>query len=412
MSASASEPFLALESTGAKYFSVSGNPPIFVAGDKAELIDSRGRRYIDFACGSGTSSLGHDHPAVTEAIRAQLETGITHIGPHFHVPVQAHLYDKLAALLPEHLRCFHPATNGTEATEVALKAAMHATGRRRFIALEGGYHGRSFGALSVSEARGKNASLAPFAPSTAFLPFAENPGEIGGALERADEHLANGEIAALIVEPIQATAGMRLPANGYLDALAKRTLDRGGLLIVDEVFTGFGRSGRRFGFEHAGIEPDLVIMAKSMGGALPAGLVAGREAILKGWKAGTQSSTFQLHPLAAAAGSAFIETLIDEALVERAEHIGDWFEDVRERLEMSPYVKSFRGLGAMWGVVMQDAESCHAVRHRALDLGLVTWECGVDGDVIGLVPPLTIERALFDRGLERLCQSLSDEPAR
>jgi 4-aminobutyrate aminotransferase-like enzyme len=194
--------------------------------------------------------------------------------------------------------------------------------------------------------------------------------------------------------------------------LAKRALDRGCLLIVDEVFTGFGRSGRRFGFEHAGIEPDLVIMAKSLGGALPAGLVAGREAILKGWKAGTQSSTFQLHPLAAVAGSAFIDTLIDEALVERAEHTGAWFENVRERLEVSPHVKSFRGLGAMWGVVMQDAANCHAVRRRALDLGLVTWECGVDGDVIGLVPPLTIERTLFDQGLERLCQALSDEPVR
>ena len=412
MSASANETFLALESTGAKYFSVSGNPPIFVAGDKAELIDGTGRRYIDFACGSGTSSLGHGHPALAEAIRAQLETGITHIGPHFHVPAQAHFYDKLAALLPEHLHCFHPATNGTEATEVALKAAMHATGRRRFLALEGGYHGRSFGALSVSEAKGKNASLAPFSPRAVFLPFAENLDEIEGALQHANEHLASGDIAALVIEPIQATAGMRLPANGYLDALAKRAFDRGCLLIVDEVFTGFGRSGRRFGFEHAGIEPDLVIMAKSLGGALPAGLVAGREAILKGWKAGTQSSTFQLHPLAAAAGSAFIDTLIDEALVERAEHIGAWFEDVRERLEASPYVKRFRGLSAMWGVVMQDAKSCHAARHRALDLGLVTWECGVDGDVIGLVPPLTIDRALFDRGVERLCQALSDEPAR
>jgi 4-aminobutyrate aminotransferase-like enzyme len=289
---------------------------------------------------------------------------------------------------------------------------MHATGRRRFLALEGGYHGRSFGALSVSEAKGKNASLAPFSPGAAFLPFPEDQDEIEDALHQADEHLASGDIAALIVEPIQATAGMRLPAKGYLDALARRALDRGCLLIVDEVFTGFGRSGRRFGFEHVGIEPDLVVMAKSLGGALPAGLIAGREAILKGWKAGTQSSTFQLHPLAAAAGSAFIEVLTSEALVERAEQIGAWFEDVREPLEVSPHVTSFRGLGAMWGVVMQDAKSCHAARHRALDLGLVTWECGVDGDVIGLVPPLTIERAHFDQGLERLCQALSDEPAR
>ncbi len=407
MSTDPNQPFRELESTGVKSFSLSDDPPVFVAGKQAELIDAEGRRYIDFACGSGTSALGHHHPAIAKALISQLESGITHVGPHFHTPAQGRFYEALAELLPHHLRCFHPATNGTEATEVALKAAMHATGHRQFLAFEGGYHGRTFGALSVSEARGRNAALAPFVPDTAFLPFAEHEDQIESALRQAELHMAGRDVAALIIEPIQATAGMRLPANGYLDALATLALDQGCLLIVDEVFTGFGRSGRCFGFEHSDIDPDLVILAKSLGGTLPAGLVAGRKEILQGWRAGTQSSTFQLHPLAAAAGSAFIEVLIAQGLVERSGQIGQWFLDNRERFEALPHVRSLCGLGAMWGVVMKDATTCHAVRHRTLDLGLLTWECGLDAEVIGLVPPLTIEREPFERGMDRLYQALS-----
>ncbi len=406
MSAEANQPFRELESTGGKYFSLSDEPPVFAGGKGAELIAVDGRRYIDFACGSGTNALGHNHPAIAEALAGQLRTGITHIGPHFHTEVQGRFYRQLTEVLPQHLHCFHPATNGTEATEVALKAAMHATGRRQFLALEGGYHGRTFGALSVSEAKGKNKKLEPFAPSAAFLPFAEHDDQVKAALGKAEALLKGGNVAALIVEPVQATAGMRLPAKGYLEALAELARKNGCLVIVDEVFCSFGRSGCGFGFQHFDIEPDLVILAKSLGGSLPAGLVAGRKGILCGWKAGTQSSTFQLHPLSAAAGSAFIEVLIRDGLVKHAGEIGDWFEGARGRIEALPNVRSYRGLGAMWGVVMENESICHGVRRRALDLGLITWECGVDGEVIGLVPPLTIEREFFDLALDRFCQAL------
>ena len=406
MSADANQPFRELESTGGKYFSLSDEPPVFARGKGAELIAVDGRRYIDFACGSGTSALGHSHPAITEALASQLRTGLTHIGPHFHTEVQGRFYEQLTEFLPQHLHCFHPATNGTEATEVALKAAMHATGRRQFLALEGGYHGRTFGALSVSEAKGKNKELEPFAPGAAFLPFAEHDDQIEAALGNADALLKDGDVAALIVEPVQATAGMRSPMKGYLEALAERARKNGCLVIADEVFCGFGRSGHGFGFQHFGMEPDLVILAKSLGGSLPAGLVAGRTEILRGWKAGTQSSTFQLHPLSAATGSALIEVLIRDGLVKQAGEVGGWFEAARGRIEALPNVHCYSGLGAMWGVVMENGDICQGVRRRALDLGLITWECGVDGEVIGLVPPLTIDREFFELGLSRLCQAL------
>ncbi|MDH3660023.1 MAG: aminotransferase class III-fold pyridoxal phosphate-dependent enzyme, partial [Alphaproteobacteria bacterium] len=164
--------------------------------------------------------------------------------------------------------------------------------------------------------------------------------------------------------------------------------------------------GHGFGFQHFGMEPDLVILAKSLGGSLPAGLVAGRTEILRGWKAGTQSSTFQLHPLSAATGSALIEVLIRDGLVKQAGEVGGWFEAARGRIEALPNVHCYSGLGAMWGVVMENGDICQGVRRRALDLGLITWECGVDGEVIGLVPPLTIDREFFELGLSRLCQAL------
>ncbi len=281
----------AQQSTGTKSFAVSPEPPVFVSGAGAYLIDERGRPYLDFACGSGTTALGHGHAEITRALRGQIDSGVTHLGPHFHAPVQAKLYTALADMLPRHLVRLHPAVGGSEATEVALKAAMHATGCKRFLAFEGGYHGRTFGALSVSGARGKNESLAPFAPHAEILPFPDTPKAGQDAARRVSE-----DLAGIVIEPIQATAGLRLADAAGIAALAKAAKAHGVPLIVDEVFTGFGRTGRLFGFQHYDLEPDLVILAKSFGGGQPAGLVAGREALLGTWPQGTLTSTFQQHP--------------------------------------------------------------------------------------------------------------------
>ena len=257
------EVFRQVLSTATKTYAVSDDPPVFVRGEGAWLTDTQGKRYLDFACGSGATSLGHNHPAIMAAVRAQLDTGITHIGPHFHTAVQAQLYRLLGTVLPDELSRLHPATNGTEATETALKAAMHFTGRRTFLAFEGGYHGRTLGALAVSAAKGPNETLGPLAPEAVFLPYGCAEAELIAALETAPA------LAGIIVEPVQATNGMIAPPDGFLTMLETHAKAHRIPLILDEVFTGFCRTGTLFAFERGAVTPDLLILGKTFGGGFP-----------------------------------------------------------------------------------------------------------------------------------------------
>lgn len=399
-------------STATKSFAVSDTPPLFVGGEGAWLTDTDGKRYLDFACGSGTTVLGHNHPAVMAAIRDQLDRGIAHLGPHFHAPVQIALMERLASVLPPALSAFHPATNGTEAMEAALKAAMHATGRRRFIAFEGSYHGRTLGSLAISHARGGNAVLGELRPLAMHLPFPETEAALAEVTVQLDAKLAASDVAGVIVEPIQATAGMRVPHHDLLPALRTATAGNGALLIVDEVFTGYGRAGRMFGLEWSGIVPDLVVLAKAASGGVPGGIVAGRPETLQRWKPGVQSSTFQLHPLSAAASLAVLEELIKIDYPARALEIEQLLRDTIAKASLpSPPFGGITGKGAMLGVAIVDADGnpdqprTKAIRAAALASGLITWECGTSGHVIGLVPPLTVTVAEIERAIAMLVDS-------
>ena len=392
------------QSSGTKSFVVSDAPPVFVSGAGPWLISETRRAYLDFASGSGTTAIGHGHAAIKAAQTSQHNSGITHLGPHFHAPVQARLYDLLADALPPHLSRFHPSVSGAEATEVALKAAMHATGARHFIGFDGGYHGRTFGALSVSGARGKNEKLRPFCPSADILPFPVDAA--AGAAVAARIKQADQPLAGVVIEPVQATAGFRSADPEALQAIVHAAQDADVPLIVDEVFTGFGRLGAMFSFERFGIKPDLVILAKSFGGGMPGGLVAGTEALLGTWPQGVQTSTFQLHPMAAATAEAFLSTLIRDDLVARVQELEPMFEAALAPLLDHPAVQAVRGQGAFWAVAMAQPEAALATRRAALDLGLITWECGVDGEAIGLVPPLIIDQTHIDLASARLHEAL------
>jgi 4-aminobutyrate aminotransferase-like enzyme len=393
-------------SSGTKAMSVTSDPPIFAWGQGTRLYDTTGRPYLDFACGSGTSVLGHAHPALARALADQAATGVLHLGPHFHAPVQMALMERLADVLPAALSVFHPATNGTEATEVALKAAIHATGRQRFVGFQGSYHGRTLGALSVSAAKGRNAGLAGPPQATHHLPWPENDADLAALAPLLESALAPGDVAAIIVEPIQATAGMRVPPAGLLPLLRQAADRHGVVLILDEVFTGYGKTGRLFAFEATGIVPNLLIMAKGVGGGLPGAMVAGAAGVLQNWPAGMQSSTFQMHPLAAAASLATLTTLIDEDLPVRAFGI-----EASLRAAFAPF-GPLEGTGAMLGLPVLDANGMpdqprtKAIRARALAEGLITWECGTDGHVIGLVPPLTVTEAEITEAADILTEAV------
>lgn len=393
-------------SSGTKSFAVTETPPVFIEGKGSWLTGADGRRYLDFACGSGTTSLGHRHPAIIAAIRKQIDRGITHVGPHFHVPVQALLLERLASLLPAELSVFHPATNGTEAMEAALKAAMHGTGNRRFLAFEGSYHGRTFGSLAVSHARGGNGVLGELRPETVHLPYPRTADDLALVEQRMCDELAKRDVAGVIVEPVQATAGMRTPHPGLLDMIRRLTTASGVAFILDEVFTGYGRTGRLFAFEQAGIIPDLLVLAKAASGGIPGALVVGRPELLKTWKPGVQSSTFQLHPLSAAASLATLNVIVRDQLADRALAIGVRLsEELRKRAAGSLGRLPAHGLGAMWGLEIlntagqPDQPRTKAIRAAALEDGLITWECGTHGHVIGMVPPLTVTDDEIGRAL-------------
>lgn len=393
-------------SSGTKTLSVSPDPPIFAWAAGTELFDTKGQGYLDFACGSGTSVLGHAHPLILRALADQAATGIMHLGPHFQSPVQMAFIKRLAGLLPPALSVLHPATNGTEATEVAIKAVVHATGRNRFIGFAGSYHGRSLGALAISHERGANSRLALPPEIVTHLDWPAPDADLAPLEQALDQALALGDVAAIIVEPVQATAGMRVPPPDFLRLLRRMADQYGAPLILDEVFTGFGKTGRLFAFQVAGIVPDLVILAKAAGGGMPGALLAGTPALLHGWGTGAQSSTFQMQPSAAATSLAMLEVLEQEGLPARALQI-----EVAMRAALAP-LGPLVGTGSMLGLPVFDAKGAadqpetRQIRNRALQAGLITWECGLGGHVIGLVPPLTVTDAQIERAAAILIRAV------
>ena len=389
-------------STATKVFALSDNPPQLVSGKGVWLYDQEGRKYLDFACGSGVASLGHANATIISAVKRCLDSGMMHSGPHFATTTQVEFYRLLRKILPPKLCRMHPATNGTEATESALKAAMHYTGRKSFLAFRGGYHGRTLGSLAVSSKRGSNQFLGELRPRTRFLEFGCDESAIRKAMSE------NPKPAGVVVEPIQATNGIILPPRGWLRALADLSEMNGVPLIADEVFTGFGRSGSFFAIEREDIVPDLLVLGKSLGGGFPAGLVAGSDEILSAWPPGTQSSTFQFHPVSAAAALASLEVMIDIDAPSAAQNIGQFFEENLTKFQEFPFVAEIRGSGAMFGIEIvsvdgqPDRTLAASIRSAALERGLITWECGTDGHVIGLVPPFIVGNDEIVFGLELL----------
>jgi 4-aminobutyrate aminotransferase-like enzyme len=384
-------------SSGTKVFSVTPKPPIFGWGKGTELFDTKGKSYLDFACGSGTSVLGHAHPEILRAVNEQAATGLLHLGPHFQSPVQIALMERLVGLLPASLSVLHPATNGTEATEVAIKAVVQATGRNRFIGFTGSYHGRSLGALAISHQRGANSRLALPHNNITHLDWPAPNEDLGILAQALEIALAKGDVAAIIAEPVQATAGMRVPPRGFLRLLRQAAERHNVPLVLDEVFTGYGKTGDLFAFQAENVVPDLLILAKAAGGGMSGAMLAGSQALLQSWSGGAQSSTFQMQPLAAATSLAMLNFLMADGLHTRASQI-----EAEMRLAFAP-LGPLIGVGAMLGLPVLDTmgtadqEQTNKIRLRALEAGLITWECGVAGNVIGLVPPLTVTYGEIER---------------
>ena len=347
-----------------------------VRGEGAWLYDADGNRYIDCVGGQGAANLGHCHPAVVAALREQMETLIS-CPEFFHNPVRARYQAELcrAANIPRVFLC----NSGAEAIEGALKIARLVTGRTGVVAAMRGFHGRTMGALSTTWEKAYREPFEPLIAGVRHAPY--------NHVERLAEAL-DDTVAAVILEPVQGEGGVHPAADGYLAAVRELCDANGSLLILDEIQTGFGRTGYLFAHQHDGVQPDLMCLAKSIGAGVPMG------AVLLGERVGalppaSHGSTFGGNPLACAAGLAVLDVLQNSDLIERARLLGDEvIPYLREHLPMST-VRAVRGRGLMIGIELRGkvAPVLRALQAR----GVLALPAGPM--VLRLLPPLVIEEA-------------------
>ena len=406
--------------------------PIVTARASGAIIeDVDGNRLIDFATGIAVLNVGHTVPEVVAAAQAQLELD-THTC--FHVTANEpyiELAERLNALTPgDFPKKTMFANSGAEAVENAVKIARKHTGRQAIVTFDHAFHGRTLLAMSLTaKVMPYKQGMGPFAPEIYRLPFAYSYRWLGDPSRCADEalayaldemhkHIGEENIAAIILEPIQGEGGFVVPAPGFVKGLADFAQANGIVFIADEIQTGFGRAGRWFAIEDEGVVPDVVTTAKSMGGGLPISAVTGRAEIMDSVHVGGLGGTYGGNPVAAAAALAVIEKIEREGLLERAQRIG---AIVMERFDAwagrFPQVGDVRGRGAMCAVELVadrttkeplDAATIGRIGSGALARGVVVLTAGTYGNVIRLLPPITIDEALLADGLDQLEAAIVD----
>lgn len=403
----------------------SATPEFAVRAQNAEVWDSGGRRYVDFAGGIGVLATGHRHPKVIAAVSAQLER-------FTHTAFQVMAYESYIRVA-ERLNAIAPfkgpaksllLTTGVEAVEAAVKIARIATGRSAVIAFGGAFHGRtSLGMALTGRAVPYKRGLDSWLPGIFRVPFpaAHRDISVQDSL-RALDLVMRGDVepshvAAMIIEPVQGEGGFNVAPPELLAEMRRICDTHGILLIADEIQSGFGRTGRMFAIEHAGIEPDLVTLAKSLAGGFPLSAVVGRAAVMDAVEPGGLGGTYGGSPIGCAAALAVLDVMEEERLLERSAAIG-----TRLRMRLAALAESsgavpigsVRGLGAMIGFDVlksrgggeTDGAGAKRVTQRALEAGLILLSCGLQGETIRILVPLTISDATLDEGLGKLEQAL------
>lgn len=397
--------------------------PIFAArAENAEIWDVEGNRYIDFAAGIAVLNTGHSHPDIVAAVERQL-------GEFSHTCVMVTPYasavelaEKITTIAPiDDARAIFVST-GAEAVENAVKIARAATGRPGVIAFSGGFHGRTNLCMGLT---GKvvpyKKGFGPFTPEIYHAPFpAEYLGVSAEDSLAALEELFKSDIqpdrvAAIIIEPVQGEGGFYLAPEGFLTRLRELCDLHGIILIVDEIQTGFARTGKMFAVEYEGIEPDIITMAKGIAGGFPIAAVVGKADVMNAPEPGGLGGTFAASPLACAAGLAVLDVIEKESLCERAVEIGNRLKAGLRRLQADfpAVIGDVRGLGAMVAMELvsngdvnqPNPELAKAVTVKAAELGLILLSCGVRGNVIRILTPLTIKSKHLEEGQEILAEA-------
>ena len=367
-----------------------------VRADGIYLYGPKGQRWIDFISGICVSNLGHGLPEIKAAIHQQVEAYLhpTVYGEAIMSP-QVRYASLLAAVLGEGLDCVYFGNSGAEAVEGALKIARKYTGRQELISFEKSYHGSTYGALSVTGNPAKKAAYGPFLPQVKSIRFND---------EAQLQHITS-DTAAVIIEPIQGAGGIVLPEAGYLQAVRKRCTETGALLILDEIQTGLGRTGALFAHQLYDIRPDILLLAKALGGGMPlSAFISSKEimsVIQKDPPLG-HLTTYGGHPVSCAAGLALLNHLIDNQLLE---DIPTKEQILTERLQ-HPAIATLRGIGLMYAVLFESYEKAERVRRKALKRGLLTIGFLSIDNGLRLCPPLTISEKELHTSCDILLASM------
>ncbi|MDQ7829940.1 MAG: 4-aminobutyrate--2-oxoglutarate transaminase [Armatimonadota bacterium] len=406
-------------------------PTVIAQAEGARVRDVDGHEFIDFAAGIGTVNVGHRPMAVLEAVRAQLDR-LLHTCAHVAM-YEPYLYlaERLASVTPgTGAKKVLLVNSGAEAVENAVKIARAATGRRAVVCFEYAFHGRTVLALSLtSKVRPYKAGFGPFVPEVYRAPYSYpyrcprggDPADCDLCTGRALEvflatHVDPAEVAAVIVEPVAGEGGFVVPHPAFLPTVAELCRRHGILLIADEIQTGFGRTGRLFAVEHAGVVPDLLVLSKSLAAGLPLAAVVGRAEVMDAPVVGGLGGTFGGNPLSCAAALAVLDLVTDPAFLERAGRLGAAMQArLAAMAQRYPLVGEARGLGAMAALeLVRDhttkepaAEETGRVLRACHERGLLILKAGVHDNVVRLLPPLTISDEDLEDGLAILEDALT-----
>jgi acetylornithine/succinyldiaminopimelate/putrescine aminotransferase len=376
-----------------QYLAQTSEEPLALEIEKAEgiyLYDKNGKSYIDLISGISVSNTGHRHPKIIKAIKEQLDKYM-HLmvyGEYLQTP-QIKLAKMLADLLPSKLNCTYFVNSGSEATEGALKLAKRYTGRSEIIAFKNAYHGSTHGSLSIMGNENFKQAFRPLLPGIRFVEF-NNVNEL---------KYISTKTACVIAETVQGEAGVIIPDGSYMKALRKKCSDNGALLILDEVQTGLGRTGKMFGFEHFGIVPDIITLAKGFGGGMPLGAFVSSKGImhcLTNNPALGHITTFGGHPVSCAAAIANIEVIKKEKLIEQVEEKEKLFHKYLKH----PSIKSIRSKGLLIAIEFADEKTNMKIIHKCIDKGVIVDWFLFASNSMRIAPPLIIS----EKEISKACQ--------
>ena len=371
-------------------------PVVITRGKGALVWDINGKEYVDCMGSYGVALLGHSHPKVVEAVCKQAETLIS-CHASLYNNKRTEFLQKLVSITPRGLNKAFLSNSGAESVECAIKLARKYTGKPGIIAVMGGYHGKTMGALSATWDKKYREPFQPLVPEFKHVP-PDN-------LEKLTEAVTD-KTAAVLLEPIRGEGGVRVPPDDFLPGVRELCDEKNVLLILDEVQTSFGRTGKLFGCEHWGVTPDVMCLAKPFAGGLPIGITVAKEPVMSAFKVGEHSSTFSGSPLICAAACAAIDVLVKEKLEGRAANLGAYFKAKLEELQAKyKIVNEVRGLGLMLGMELRcDVRN---IILKSMERGVLLLDAG--RNVLRFLPPLVIEKEQIDKTISVLDEVIKEE---